>query len=59
MDYHENIKIQQKCNSLHNITIDEIYEVILSSDDPYEMQEYLYPENFKQCVLLKKGLFEE
>jgi hypothetical protein len=46
-------------NYLKNITIDELYEVILSTDNPYDIEEYLYPENFKQCIFLKKGLFEE
>ncbi len=44
---------------LKNITIDKLYEIILSSDDPYIIEEYLYPENFKQCVHLKKELFEK
>jgi hypothetical protein len=44
---------------LKNITVDKLYEIILSSDNPYDIEEYLYPENFKQCVHLKKRLFEE
>lgn len=44
---------------LKKITIDKLYEIILSSDNPYDIEEYLYPENFKQCIRLKKGLFEE
>ena len=44
---------------LKKISIDKLYEIILSSDDPYDIEEYLYPENFKQCVHLKKELFEK
>jgi hypothetical protein len=43
---------------LKNIKIDKLNEIIFSSDDPFNIEEYLYPENFKQCIHLKKKLFE-
>ncbi len=43
---------------LKNIQIDKLYEIIMTSDDPFNIEEYLYPENFKQCIHLKKKLFE-
>ena len=44
---------------LKNITIDKLYEIILSSNNPFEIEEYLFPDNFKQCIHLKKKLFEK
>jgi hypothetical protein len=43
---------------LKNIKIDKLYDIIMKSDDPFNIEEYLYPENFKQCIHLKKKLFE-
>jgi len=52
-----NYKIEE-FDYLKNIQIDKLYEIIMKSDDPFNIEEYLYPENFKQCIHLKKKLFE-
>ena len=44
---------------LKNIKIEKLYEIILSSNTPFEIEEYLFPENFKQCIHLKKKLFKK
>lgn len=44
---------------LKNITVDKLYEIILSTNNPFDIEEYLFPENFKQCVHLKNKLFKK
>ena len=44
---------------LKNITVDKLYEIILSTNNPFDIEEYLFPENFKQCIHLKKKLFQK